>query len=433
MWAATVVLVVSFVGLTLLWRRPRLEELAAGRSIAVPAGLRTVGRVGLGAVGLTLYGMTVWSGLTGTSNPQANLAPRMVFVAFWVGVPVLSLLFGNVWHALSPWRTIADLSGWIVRKIAGEGAIPPPLPYPVRVGIWPAAVVLFAFAWLELASASRDDPSVLGLVALLYGSAMLIGCGLFGTAFLDRADGFARYFQLASTLAPVEWQGGRLRLRVPGSGLARIEPSPGLVAVVLTLIGTTTFDGISGGELWTSDGSLGPTFQDALGGIGLDPASAATAASTLGLLLCVGLVTAFVLLGASGIRNVDRVRLREADVLTRFAPSLVPIAIGYAVAHYLSFLVVNGQALGFLLSDPRGDGSDLFGTAGWGIDYDVLSPEATWYLQVAALVGGHVVGLIAAHDIALRTFRNPRSAVRSQYWMLAVMVTFTSLGLWLLS
>lgn len=432
-WAGAIVLVVSFVGLSVLWRRPMLRELAAGRSVALPISLRVTGRIVLGAIGLVLYGMTVWAGLTGTSNPQGNLAPTMIFIGFWVGLPVLSLLFGDVWRALSPWRTVVELAGWIVRRTVGSAAVPRPLRYPARLGMWPAAAVLLSFAWLELAASDRDDPALLGTLALLYGAAMVLGSGFFGVEFLDRVDGFGRYFQLASTLSPLEWRDGRLRVRVPGSGLALIKPSPGLSAVVLTLIGTTTFDGISGGELWSTDGSIGPTLKDAFAGLGLDAAASATAAATVGLLLCVALVTAFVLVGIAGVRSVDRIRLRNTDVLGLFTPSLVPIALGYAVAHYFSLLAVNGQALGFLLSDPRGAGADLFGTAGWGINYDLLSPEAIWYFQVAALVGGHVAGLVAAHDVALRTFRGPRAAARSQYWMLAVMVGFTSLGLWLLS
>ncbi|MDX8153314.1 fenitrothion hydrolase [Patulibacter brassicae] len=432
-WAAAVVLVVSFVGLSLLWHRPRLADLAVGRSIAVSLPLRASGRTLLGALGLLIYGMALWAGLTGTSNPQGNLVPTLVFVGFWVGIPVLSVLVGDVWRALSPWRTLVDLGAWIARRTVGPHAIPAPLRYPTRLGLWPAAMVLLTFGWLELAAGDRDDPSLLAVLALLYGAAMLIGSGLYGREFLDRADGFARFFALAATLSPLDWRDGRLRVRLPGSGLADVRSSPGFPAVVLTLIGTTTFDGISGGELWTSDGSLGPWLEQRFTGLGMDTTTAATAAATVGLLLCVGLVTALVLLGIAGVRSVDRLRTRDQDLLGRFAPSLVPIALGYAIAHYLSLLAINGQALGSLFSDPRGDGSDLFGTAGWTIDYDVLSPDATWYLQVVALVGGHVAGLVAAHDTALLTFRGARSAVRSQYWMLAVMVAFTSLGLWLLS
>jgi len=117
----------------------------------------------------------------------------------------------------------------------------------------------------------------------------------------------------------------------------------------------------------------------------------------------------------------------------RFAHTLIPIAFAYALAHYFSLLLYQGQAMGYLISDPLGDGSNIFGTAGHGIDYSVISGRGIWYVQVGALVCGHVAGLMLAHDRALATYPEPREATRSQYWMLVVMVGFTSLGLWLLS
>lgn len=433
-WAAAIVLVVSFVGLMILWPRPRLAALAVGRSVAVPAAVRLVGRVVLGALGVAFWGLTVWAGLTGTSNVQANIAPTMVYVSFWVGLPVLSLFVGDIWRALSPWRAIAELAGWIGGKLAGPGGLPTPQPFPARVGLWPSALVLLCFAWLELAAPSHDDPAVLGVLVLVYGAVMLIGTSLYGTRFLDQADGFGQYFRLAAALSPLRWTEGRLHLRWPGTGLGELRPEVGLAAVVLVLIGSTTFDGISAGELWTSDGSLGPTLEDFFSSVfGLGPNGAATAAKTVGLLAVVGLVSGFVRLGIAGVRSVDPTRLNSRDLMGRFAPTLVPIAVGYAVAHYCSLLLQQGQTMGYLLSDPRGDGSNWFGTSGWGVDYGLLSGNSTWYVQVAALVLGHVAGLVAAHDLALRTFRGPRAAARSQYWMLAVMVAFTSLGLWLLS
>jgi hypothetical protein len=432
-WAAAVVLVVSFVGLSVLWPRPRLATIAAGRSWAVPAPLRLTGRVVLGAVGVAFWALTVWAGLTGTTNIQGNLAPTAVYVALWVGVPVLSIFVGDLWRALSPWRAIADAAGWVGRRAAGREGLPDPVAWPERAGLWPAAVVLLLFAWLELAAPNKDDPRLLGVLALLYGAAMLVGCGVFGTRFLDGADGFDRYFRLAASLAPLRWHDGRVHVRWPGSGLAEVLPERGLAAVVLVLIGSTTFDGLSAGELWTSDGSVGVALQDALGSLGLGPNGAASVAGTIGLLVTVGLIAGLVRLGIAGVRSVDPDRLRSTELMGRFAPTLVPIAVGYAVAHYFSFLLQRGQTLGFLLSDPRGTGANWFGTADWGVDYGLLGGNAVWYVQVAALVLGHVAGLVAAHDLALRTFRGPRSAARSQYWMLAVMVGFTSLGLWLLS
>ncbi len=111
----------------------------------------------------------------------------------------------------------------------------------------------------------------------------------------------------------------------------------------------------------------------------------------------------------------------------------MPIALAYVVAHYFSLLAYQGQAVAYLASDPLGDGSDLLGTASASIDYSIIDANGIWYVQVGALVLGHVAGLVLAHDRALALYRNGRDATRSQYWMLAVMVGFTSLGLWLLS
>jgi hypothetical protein len=116
-----------------------------------------------------------------------------------------------------------------------------------------------------------------------------------------------------------------------------------------------------------------------------------------------------------------------------FVHSLVPIALAYVAAHYFTLLLFQGQAMAFLVSDPLGDGSDIFGTADSQIDYTLIGGEATWYFQVAFVVIGHVAALTLAHDRALALYDDAKQAVRSQYWMLAVMVGFTSLALWLLS
>jgi hypothetical protein len=146
----------------------------------------------------------------------------------------------------------------------------------------------------------------------------------------------------------------------------------------------------------------------------------------------VGLIGGLYLLGAAGMHDVDR-RHSTHELVDRFAHTLLPIALAYVVAHYFSLLAYQGQAMDYLVSDPLGRGDDFFGTASAGIDYTWITTTGIWYVQVAALVLGHVAGLTLAHDRALATYEEPRAATRSQYWMLAVMVAFTSLGLWLLS
>jgi hypothetical protein len=132
------------------------------------------------------------------------------------------------------------------------------------------------------------------------------------------------------------------------------------------------------------------------------------------------------------MRTVDPSR-SPRELARLFAHSLVPIAFAYVLAHYFSFLAYQGQAMGFLLSDPLGKGWDLLGTADQTIDYGVVSANGIWYVQVGSLIVGHVAALVLAHDRALTLYKDPKQATNSQYWMLAVMVCFTTLGLWLLS
>jgi hypothetical protein len=143
-------------------------------------------------------------------------------------------------------------------------------------------------------------------------------------------------------------------------------------------------------------------------------------------------VAGFYWLGIEGARSVGgsvgAERLRRG-----FVHSLVPIAAVYVAAHYFTFLLNEGQALGYLVSDPFGDGWDLFGTASSAIDYQLLSQTGAWYFEVAFVIAGHVCALVLAHDRALAMYTSARLAVRSQYWMLGVMVGFTTLALWLLA
>jgi hypothetical protein len=195
------------------------------------------------------------------------------------------------------------------------------------------------------------------------------------------------------------------------------------------MIGSVTFDGGSEGAPWTS---IAPDIASWFGNLGLSPRHALELTFLIGLAGTVALVGAFYQLGIAGARSAGG-GFGQRQLSRAFIHTLVPIALAYVAAHYLTLLVFQGQAIVFLASDPLGEGSDLFGTAGQTVDYTVLGANATWYSQVAFVVAGHVTALVLAHDRALALYRDARQAVRSQYWMLAVMVGFTSLALWLLS
>ncbi len=303
-------------------------------------------------------------------------------------------------------------------------------PYPAKLGRWPAVAGLVAFAWIELLAPTGVEPKTLAVATIVYSSFAFLGMGLYGVeAWTSRGDAFSTYFGLFARMSPFERRGREVGLRRPLSGLTRLEAIPGTVAVLATMIGTVTFDGGQETAVWSE---LGPRISSFFENIGMSPTLADELAGGVGLLLCIGLIAGFYLLGVAGARTVGG-GFRLGELAGEFVHSLVPIALVYVGAHYLTFLLFQGQAMGFLVSDPAGKGWDLFGTAQWQIDYGLIGATVTWYIQVAFVVLGHVCALALAHDRALVLYSDPRAAVRSQYWMLAVMIGFTSLALWLLS
>jgi hypothetical protein len=421
-WAAALVLIVSFAALAALWPTPKLQgEVNRRRLFRIPVAVDVLA----GLAGIFAFGVVVYAGIAGVQDALGNLEPTVIYVIFWVGLVVASVLFGDVWRGLSPWRAIARGVSWVSRRVS-SGDPPEPLEYPPRLGRWPATAGILFFAWVELAYVKKDDPSTLAIMILAYAVVMLVGMALYGIdTWTERADPFGVYFGLFARLAPLERRDGVLCARPPLAGAPKLELWPGTVALLCVAIGSTTFDGASNGPLWTS---LSPHLEQFFGNGHLSPQWA----STLGLITCVLIVGAFYRLAVGGMSEVGEGHM-PGELAARFAHTLIPIAFAYALAHYFSLLVFQGQAMAHLISDPLGHGSNILGTAHTGINYNVISASGIWYVQVAALVTGHVAGLVLAHDRAIDMYPNVREAVRSQYWMLIVMIGFTSLGLWLLS
>jgi hypothetical protein len=425
-WAAALVLIVSFLALGALWREPRIEAARERPLFRLPAAVDVV----LGVVGVGVFCVVVYAGLAGSALPTANLAPTFVYVLFWVGLVVVSLLFGDVFRLGSPWRAVARAAAWVARRTGG-GSLPEPLPWPARIGRWPAAVGILGFAWLELAAVGKDTPSLLAVLGLAYAAVMLVGMALYGIeTWSENADPFGAYFGMFARLSPWARRDGRLVVRPPGRGLLELDGRPGTVPLLCVMIGTTSFDGFQAGPTW---GTIAPHILSFFQDLGLGPDLAPEATATVGLLAGVALVALIYRLGVAGMRQVRTADGVPRELAARFAGTLGPIAAAYVLAHYFSLLLFQGQAVGYLASDPLGTGADIFGTANKGIDYALVSANAIWLFQVGFLVLGHAVALTLAHDRALVVYGSGRAATRSQLWMLAVMVGFTMLGLWLLS
>jgi hypothetical protein len=295
--------------------------------------------------------------------------------------------------------------------------------------VWPATGLFVAFTWFELVSPDSGDPRAIGIATVVYTVVVLAGGYVAGPrSGLRLFEAFHTYNGLIAAIAPFDLapDDGPGATRVDAApGIARrgwlralpaIPEWPGLTAFVVAMIGTVTYDGLSGTEGWTN---LFPDLRrEAWFG-------------TLGLLAMVVAIGGLYWLASLAAARLAGSGWTATRVAVRFAHTLVPIALAYAVAHYLTLILFEGQLLFAAVSDPFGWGWDLFGTADWDVVF-FLSPEAVWYLQVLAIVGGHVAGVVLAHDRALADFGG-EVAVRTQYAMLALMVVLTSLGLFILA
>jgi hypothetical protein len=424
-WAAAIVLIASFAALATLWPRPRLQKVDGRRLFRTPA---IVG-VACGAIGVGLFCAVVYSGLAGTEVATANLAPNFIYVHFWVGLVILSVLFGDVFRAFNPWRSFARATAWGWSLVSRDRPFVR-RPYPAWLGRWPAVFGIAGFAWLELVYIKKDDPAILAWLCIGFAAVQLAAIVAFGIeAWTERGDAFSVYFNLFSRLSVFENRAGTVYLRPPLSGAPPWPLLTGSVALLCVAIGSTTFDGFSNGPVWAS---LSPHIQDFFSHLGAGERTQVEWASTVGLAGCIAAIAAFYHLGVRGMQTVGEGHT-ASELAGRFVHTLIPIAFAYALAHYFSLLIYQGQSAGYLISDPLGDGSDIFGTASATINYSVISSSGIWYVQVGALICGHVAGLVLAHDRAVAMYRKVEDAARSQYWMLVVMVGFTSLGLWLLS
>jgi hypothetical protein len=433
------VLVVSFVALATLWPTPRLARIRERPIGRCPGWLEPL----CGAVGIALFVLIVYAGIVGSQITLSNITPTWIYVVFWVGLAFASILFGDAFRPFNPWRALARAVAFLARRSgAGDGAAEP-LHYPDWLGRWPAVIGLLGYAWLELVYVNKDAPNLLAFLSLAYAGVQLVGMSLYGIdTWTDRGDAFAVFYSFLGRMAPLHWKraeparrGYEVYLRPPFVGALSLDLIPGTIPMVIAMIGTTSFDGFSNSSVWLN---LNGGFYElqslfiSLGLAGNGDLTADELAGTVGLILMVAIIGGMFRLGVLGMRSIGT-RYDTQELTRNFAHTLLPIAIAYFVAHYFSLLVFSGQSLIPLASDPLGNGANYFGTANFQPNVNVLTGNFLWYVQVGALVTGHVAAVTLAHDRALTLYSDPREAMRSQYWMLTVMVAFTCLGLWILS
>ena len=411
---AVAALVVSFTVLSIAWRTPRYDAATSGRP--APAWLDRIASSRALAITLRVLGMVVllYVGAAAVFGKDSLINPFLgtFYVYLWVGLVPASLLFGPIFRAVSPARTISMLFAKVSGIPDGQGLYA----YPARWGYWPAAVGLLAFVWLELVYPHATDLGPARLWCAAYLAIMLVGSAIWGTTFLERADPFEVYSSLVAKLSVWGHRDGSLVIRSPLANLASVVPRPGLVAVVGVLFGSTAFDSFRESSAW-----LGLVQSMSVSRIGPDTLALLAFSGGVALILTVATM-------ATGVTSETPRRLLP-DL---FAHSVVPIIVGYIAAHYLTLFVEYGQTILIQLSDPFSRGDDLLGTADLQVNYWLSEhPSFLAVTKVLVVVLGHVVGVVAAHDRAIRLLPT-RHHLTGQLPLLLAMVGFTAGGLYLL-
>jgi hypothetical protein len=423
--------VLSFLAAIGLMRAPgRVRE----RALVLPPRLTDALLSGLRCASVALFALLIAVGLFGNQGDwDRNLLPIAIWVVWWVGLAFACALVRNLWPLVNPWAAVGRWAEALARCLREPGSTPTRLPD--RVGVWPAVALFLLFAWVELVWPSNAVPARLACATLVYSALTWAGMALFGIeAWLQRGEVFSLLFGLFGRFAPLSARRddeGRpyLILRPYGSGLAPFPlVSISTAAFIVTVLATVSFDGISETPAWArvSGASIGLLY--ALGAVrAIGYVAAQSLVKTAGL---VAAPLAFAALYLATCRLAAWLDGAETGVVARrFVLTLAPIAIGYHLAHYFSYLIIQGQMIIPLASDPFGFGWDLWGTRGYRVDIDAVDMRLVWLVAVSGIVLGHAAAVFLAHRAAL----GASMRFVAQMPLVILMIAYTVSSLWILS
>ncbi len=411
--AVTVVLLALLPG----WLAERLlHPLPLVRVPALSLRLAT----SLGSAGLLVFAL--WAGRAGPRDPLANPLPLLVWTVFWIGMVLAQGLLGNHWRWSNPWTGPSAVIRWLIGR--------PVLRYPRGLGHWPAVVAYLAFAGFLLADIAPSDPGRLAACAGIYAAVTLILTALFGPAWLVRGEALTVLMRALARIAVVARWRGRLAIGLPGWRVLTAPTVPASLAVFMVLmLGTGSFDGLNETFWWLARLHINP--------LEFPGRSAVIAQNLIGLVLAdMGLLAIFAGTLWLGLR-LARSPMPLGQAFRLFAPSILPIALGYHAAHYLTAALVGFQYVLAALNDPLARGQDLLGLGTFYVTTGFFNEQASvrviFLTQAGAVVLGHVMAILLAHALAVRALGTTRRAALAQAPVALFMIAYTLFGLWLLA
>ncbi|MGH2697769.1 MAG: hypothetical protein ACRDJL_01040 [Actinomycetota bacterium] len=366
------------------------------------------------AGGVFLLVLTLASGAFGDDG-GSGIASLLFWVCLIVGTVTLGVALAGSWERIDPWSTLERFYR------TEEGRVNPSLQGRVESLWWLAPLAIYLLFWFELVSGVGFDPFWIVAALLLYTVFVLSLRSSLGYVW-NSVDPLAILFGFAERVAPLELRVDGLYYRGWIRGLDEERPMPrGLYAALFVLLASTTLDNVRETVGWSE-------FRNATGlGGTSDVLIDSVALGVFSLLFLLPFVTTVWV-----ARRFIGTYVGFADMARRFGWSLIPIGVAYVLAHNAP-LVLSGFPLILRgLSDPFAQGWNLLGTAG-ALQGFFPSPAVVWFIEIVIIVGGHILGVLAAHRCAVRLGRSHRAAVKSQYALTALMAIFTITTLWLLS
>jgi hypothetical protein len=423
-----------------------LLNISLLRWLAHPVVVRTIR-----AVSALAFLFIIYAGFVGSEDPDKNIITTIVWVTWWVGFAFICALVGNLWTLVNPIHTIFVWAEWAFSQATGGGSLARNIPYPHWLQTWPGVIILIGFAWAELVWGANDIPRNLAIAILSYSAVSWVGMIIWGReVWLRYGEAFSIAFSVFSRLAPLDVptrenpsDPREFNLRPPGAGLgAERAVTFSFLVFVLLMLSTVTFDGYLETPLYRSttihlytSAALLPIIEWGFK-VGF-PVSQTILTGQMAL-MALGFLAAFWVVSWAMVRSASgspgaTIRVTTHYASVAFVLTLVPIAVAYHLSHYLSLLVINGQLIIPLISDPLGRGWDLFGTASYRVDIGLIGPSVVWYTAMTLIVIGHVIAVFLAHSAAIRVFGSRRAAISSQIPMVFLMVLYTMLSLWLVA
>lgn len=379
----------------------------------------------LKVLSLVVFLILIVSGLVGTQEVSQNIAPTFFWVIFLLGFTYFVAVFGNLWEIVNPWKIALDYVSALF-KIRFTGVFS----YPNKLSYYPAIFFYLILLWLELFSAGFGAiPQNLSALILIYSAVNFVAALLFGSeAWFKYGEVFSVLFNLVGKISFFVAKNRKIYLRVPFTGLINDSADSFILLIfILAVLGATAFDGFRSTAAWFTIVQFFIPYYSQLGEFG------SNIFPFLAFLVVLGSFFLVYMILMAAMKVITKTKISLTELASKFAFSLLPIAVVYNIAHYYTLILTQGQLLISLISDPFGIGWNLFKTAKFTPNISIVRVDYTWYSQVFLIVLGHVAGVYIAHTIALKLFPKQKHAVFSQLPMLILMVLYTLTGLWILS